>query len=195
MFYGTGCCVYALFKENKLVYIGLTTDMKIRMRVHVDSCSKDFDTIYYTERPSYQDMRELENNLIYRYKPKYNKSIPSGRYQYESEVVWSSYPVPETDRKSLPQMILELKTVIPQDLIVSSTNSEFNLTDTSARLYNMVCKISKYTDKPVILGNRDVSGFLGVSCSTVTKAKNNLRSKGILSIDYTDHGLTVYTLK
>lgn len=195
MFYGTGCCVYALLKENKLVYIGLTTDMKIRMRVHVDSCSKDFDTIYYTERPSYQDMRELENNLIYRYKPKYNKSIPSGRYQYESEVVWSSYPVPETDRKSLPQMILELKTKIPQDLIVSSTNSEFNLTDTSARLYNMVYSLAKSTDNPIILGNRDVSGFLGVSCGTVTKIKNTLRSNGLLSVDYTDHGLTVYTLK
>ena len=195
MFYGTGCCVYALLKENKLVYIGLTTDMKIRMRVHVDSCSKDFDTIYYTERPNYQDMRELENNLIHRYKPKYNKSIPSGRYQYDSEVVWYSYPVPETDRKSLPQMILELKTKIPQDLIVSSTNSEFNLTDTSARLYNMVCSLAKSTDKPIILGNRDVSGFLGVSCCTVTKIKNTLRRKGLLSIDYTDHGLTVYTLK
>jgi hypothetical protein len=194
MFYGTGCCVYALFKEKRLVYIGLTTDMKIRMRVHVDSCSKDFDTIYYTERPSYQDMRELENNLIYKYKPKYNKSIPSGRYKYESEVVWSSYPVPETDRKSLPQRILELKTVIPQDLIVSSTNSEFNLTGTSARLYNMVYSISKSIGQPVILGNKDVSRFLNISCGTVTKIKNTLRSKGILSIDYTDHGLTVYTL-
>lgn len=71
--------VYALWKDEEIVYIGQSTRVEARIVQHVGT--KDFDSYSYFKCKSKVEMDMLESNLIITLQPFYNKTITSG---YES---------------------------------------------------------------------------------------------------------------
>lgn len=71
--------VYALWKDGVIVYIGQSTQLYSRIKVH--SKTKDFDSFSYFECDSKSEMDLLESNLIIELEPEYNKTVTNG---YES---------------------------------------------------------------------------------------------------------------
>lgn len=72
-------CVYALWKDNEIVYIGQSTQLKFRINAHTKT--KSFDEYSYFECESEAEMKAIESSLIIELQPKYNKLIGEG---YES---------------------------------------------------------------------------------------------------------------
>lgn len=72
-------CIYFLFKENKIVYVGQTTNIYQRITTHKKS--KNFDSFSFFdiyEKPfnGNYSSNELELYFILKFTPKYNVSIP-----------------------------------------------------------------------------------------------------------------------
>lgn len=63
------CGVYFLFHEGKLVYLGASQDIMMRVRQH--SYKKVFDRFAYIEVPL-ADLDMTERILLTRHRPKYN---------------------------------------------------------------------------------------------------------------------------
>lgn len=68
--------VYFLFKDEKIIYIGKTTNGFTRVYDHTD---KDFDSFSYFMCPA-SKVNEYEAEYIMKYKPKHNKVIPPNSY-------------------------------------------------------------------------------------------------------------------
>lgn len=67
-------CIYALIKDNKIVYIGQTYDIMQRLSAHIDS-HKVFDSYAIVEWVQNKDSKyisDLEADYIKQLKPKYN---------------------------------------------------------------------------------------------------------------------------
>lgn len=67
--------VYFLFKDKNLVYVGKTTKGIKRIFQHDD---KEFDGYYFVDVPP-DELSYTEKELILKYKPRYNLSIPGER--------------------------------------------------------------------------------------------------------------------
>lgn len=75
--------LYAFFKNNKIIYIGVSSDINLRLKAHI-SCIGKFKEqkkfskikikISLLDRAS---LEQIENRLILRLKPKYNNQIIS----------------------------------------------------------------------------------------------------------------------
>lgn len=61
--------IYFLCKENKVVYVGQSTQVAQRVGNHI--CCKEFDYIYYIRCPK-SELDYLETRLIEAIRPKYN---------------------------------------------------------------------------------------------------------------------------
>lgn len=71
-----GNYVYALWKDDEIVYIGKTNHLQRRVKTH--QSNKDFDEYSYFECENYLEMDSLESALILELKPRYNKMLGSG---------------------------------------------------------------------------------------------------------------------
>lgn len=70
-------CVYFLFLDEEVVYVGKTTWLKDRIKNHIRS-EKVFNLVSWVRVEAYQ-LDWVESKYIERIKPKYNKHIPSKR--------------------------------------------------------------------------------------------------------------------
>ncbi len=66
--------VYLLYLDSDIVYIGSTRVLGKRLYAHA-STFKEFNRAEVCRLSSKKDMLYVENNLIYKHKPKYNKSV------------------------------------------------------------------------------------------------------------------------
>lgn len=64
--------IYALIHKEKIVYIGRTLNVYLRMREHLNGI-KEFDKIHLLTYDDYSTFNEAEQLLISKLKPKYNK--------------------------------------------------------------------------------------------------------------------------
>jgi len=67
-------CVYLLFKNKRLIYVGKTNSLKTRLRYHKNR-STDFDYAYWLDIPQKWELTIIENFFIYYFKPKFNYEI------------------------------------------------------------------------------------------------------------------------
>ena len=73
-------CVYALFKKKKIVYIGSTKNLGVRLYQHENEGEKDFDKVSYFNNVDWDSfggdeikmIRKLEASFIQILRPKYN---------------------------------------------------------------------------------------------------------------------------
>ena len=72
--------LYFLFREHDLVYVGYSIYPDRRIRVHATDDDKDFDS-FTTIRYDREDHADVESAYIIKYRPEYNKTLPSGRYK------------------------------------------------------------------------------------------------------------------
>jgi hypothetical protein len=72
----TTYCIYFLFKEDQVIYIGQSRNGGFdRIGQHLNYTDKDFDA--YTIMPCHEsEINELEAEYILRLNPPYNKNIP-----------------------------------------------------------------------------------------------------------------------
>lgn len=77
-----GCCVYYLFRGIEIVYIGSTYNLNCRLSSH--SKTKDFDSYSFTSVREWNQF-DLEAREILKYKPIFNKSLPSSLYWSQSK--------------------------------------------------------------------------------------------------------------
>lgn len=66
-------CVYLLLKENQVVYIGRSSNLKARLKQHKKD--KDFDSSQFYRCESFNDSRDLEAVLIQQHRPTLNLRI------------------------------------------------------------------------------------------------------------------------
>lgn len=82
-------CVYILKEQDVVVYVGKSDDVCVRLNTH--SKEKDFDEVFIIETKDKRSQDFCENSLIWKYKPKYNKSVniksTNGVVNFEKEVV------------------------------------------------------------------------------------------------------------
>lgn len=68
--------IYHLFKNNELVYIGMSKNIRKRLRQHFRDDNKDFDSVlYFIARifdKNINDITKIEKNMIKYHKPKLN---------------------------------------------------------------------------------------------------------------------------
>ena len=72
--------LYFLFREHELVYVGYSIYLDRRIRVHAADNNKDFDS-FTAIRYEGEDHADIESAYIIKYRPEYNKTLPSGRYR------------------------------------------------------------------------------------------------------------------
>lgn len=65
--------VYVLIDNNKIVYVGRSTNLKARLRQHRKD--KVFDRFEYKICANHNEMKDLEALLIQQFKPKYNVRV------------------------------------------------------------------------------------------------------------------------
>ncbi len=65
----TGPCIYFLCKENRIVYIGQSINIGMRIAQHV--LNKNFDRVFYMDVKK-EDLNKVESELIEYYEPEYN---------------------------------------------------------------------------------------------------------------------------
>jgi len=63
-------CVYFLVRKNKVVYVGQSTSLPLRINWHKKD-GKNFDTVYYMQVPE-TALLDVESNFIAQLKPFYN---------------------------------------------------------------------------------------------------------------------------
>ena len=66
------CGIYFLIKNNKVVYVGKSENIGLRVRVH--KYSKDFDSFTIINCDS-SELKNLERDYIFKFLPKYNKTV------------------------------------------------------------------------------------------------------------------------
>ena len=69
-----GLMVYALYRHEVMVYVGITANLEARIIQHLAS-SKDFDSYSMIEAGSQEEMHELEFRCIVEYVPEYNLGL------------------------------------------------------------------------------------------------------------------------
>lgn len=71
-----GYYIYKYVQNNKIIYIGQTTDLERRIKEHTKDKLKDFKgQIYYFECPNKTSMDSWEYMLINKYHPQYNSAL------------------------------------------------------------------------------------------------------------------------
>ncbi len=84
--------IYALFDGTDLVYIGQSKDLTSRINSHKHlKENKHFTCKYFTV--SLKEMNEVEAELILRYLPKLNKSLPSSKFITLDEALKDNWEV------------------------------------------------------------------------------------------------------
>lgn len=78
------CCIYFLYKQKELVYIGKTGNVFSRICGHID-VKKKFDNVKIMYVKSYSDMHIIEPYLICKHKPKLNKEF-NDRQELRSKI-------------------------------------------------------------------------------------------------------------
>lgn len=76
-------CIYALIKNNKIVYVGQSSNILGRLSNHLNS-NKNFDSWSIIESWSYIDsdsFNKKELEYIKKLKPKYNRELEKKRYK------------------------------------------------------------------------------------------------------------------
>lgn len=74
--------IYALFKDDCLVYVGQSNNITYRVGTHIQNGEKDFDTYEVFPVPGNMtnaDLNELEAETIRYFSPKYNKALAMGK--------------------------------------------------------------------------------------------------------------------
>lgn len=68
--YNNKCFIYFLINENKVVYIGRTGDINLRLKTHFRN--KQFNKVFLLYMRKYERAFQLEKRLIEAFVPKYN---------------------------------------------------------------------------------------------------------------------------
>ena len=80
--------IYFLFKENELVYIGRTKRLEDRILAHTKG-NFVFDS-YSVLEVDEEDFSDLEKYYIFKYKPVYNKKLPTENWYKDYQAVVKS---------------------------------------------------------------------------------------------------------
>jgi len=64
-------CIYFLVRDNKVVYVGQSVSLPVRIQTHLTTERKDFNRVLYLPVPMYQ-LNEAENEYIRALRPEYN---------------------------------------------------------------------------------------------------------------------------
>lgn len=83
--------IYFLFNKNSLVYIGQSEFIEKRIFDHVGS--KNFDSWNYIEHSKETSLNEIEADLILKYQPFYNKTIPANNLWISRGVLSRIYDI------------------------------------------------------------------------------------------------------
>lgn len=75
------CGVYLLYLNQKIVYVGVSCDIAVRLSQHWTARQKYWDDVKIIEENDYLKAIEIENYFIDNYNPMYNKS--SGKLYLE----------------------------------------------------------------------------------------------------------------
>lgn len=67
-------CIYFLCRDKKVVYVGKTTMLPIRVNNHVMQMNKIFDEVCFLEVEE-EILRETEKSFIEHFNPEYNKTL------------------------------------------------------------------------------------------------------------------------
>ena len=65
-----GC--YLLYNEDELVYVGVSSNIAVRLWQHGTERAKQWTSVKYIEELDYTEAIKIENYLIEKYRPKYN---------------------------------------------------------------------------------------------------------------------------
>lgn len=79
--------VYFLFNNDDLVYIGQSIRTFERLNDHLDEGAKVFNCYSFVKCDSQQEAKQLEKELIIRYKPPLNKTYAKINIDQQSEFV------------------------------------------------------------------------------------------------------------
>lgn len=117
-------CLYFLFKNKELVYIGKSINLFGRIGNHLMQKNKVFDSFRYLEVPDLIDLEELERIYIVKYRPIYNVQIKT---KYEQDLI-SSQRIQE--REELRRKKRELEEKVEEDFLsILSSNSNITISE------------------------------------------------------------------
>lgn len=76
------CGIYLLYKDDKVVYVGQSTNVNTRIKTHLSQGLKDFEKYIWFECEK-DDLVKVEKEYINKFKPFYNGGISEGRSAYK----------------------------------------------------------------------------------------------------------------
>lgn len=95
-----GC--YLLWDNGIVVYVGQSTNIWARVGVHLASPIKKFDGFSYCEIEG--NLNDAEAELIVRYKPKFNSSLPNNSFYASSSQLKKVFNVNGWEWRRLKQI-------------------------------------------------------------------------------------------
>lgn len=114
-------CLYFLYKDKELVYIGKSINLFGRIGNHLIQKNKVFDSFRYLEVTDIIDLEELEKIYIKKYKPIYNIQIKAS---YEKEL---AYRQRIAEREELRRKKIELEEKEQDDFLCILTNNNIKI--------------------------------------------------------------------
>lgn len=73
--------VYMLFSHGEMVYVGTTKSLGQRIKVHSKTGRITFDSYSSAHLPSHKDAVNVERELIWKLKPKFNRQMTLAQYE------------------------------------------------------------------------------------------------------------------
>ena len=93
--------IYFLYKEDELVYIGMTTNFSSRLNSHIADDTKEFDSYRFLDVNDNVNLNNIEEKYIRKYKPLYNVRFTEKQfniYSYETCDVFKDFNLLEPNQ-------------------------------------------------------------------------------------------------
>ena len=178
-------CVYKLYFNNKVIYVGSSTSLDVRITAHLCS-GKKFDMVDYCTLDSEAVMLHVEYALINEIEPVYNKRTThvdvSGVFYDLSCVDWKFYKVPLLPRNKIVNSSPDVHNVAMLDIssgvyiegdlmrakvFIDNSNTKVSLTFNDKVVYSILSKL--YKDNGVFkLQQGDMATVVGLDAVSYT---------------------------
>ena len=156
--------VYKLYNNSKLTYIGITKNMKMRMKTHAET--RKFDYVEYIQVKDRYEAKIIEEYLINTLKPTENAVCNKGSLYlweraYEAhKYSWVVYEKeePKSSPAFIPVLTLLLKI---KEVFVISENKVYELSGNHKIVYSYLKHISE--GKDIVIKYQDIAKNCGIS--------------------------------
>lgn len=177
------CCVYKIYKEGEVVYVGQTTNLLERMKAHK---RKDYDRVGYILVDK-EHLKPIESCFIAKHMPKMNRFRPTSLVEDGNTLLLTKYKeVVEIflgeeiydDEEQLGESVLLSERLLKTNFVVN--NGQHFLLNANAKILYAYLQGKCAATGSFIAQQADMADDVGVTPRTLISCLNLLKDAGIV---------------